>query len=64
MPQREKGFRGISFKKELIDDIEKFLDLHPELGYKNVTDLVDEAVRLRVQELKKAYVSTSQKNQM
>lgn len=61
MPQREKGVRGISFKKELIDDIEKFINTHPESGYKSVTNLVDEAVRLRIQELKKNYASTSRK---
>jgi len=51
----QKTFRGVSLKKELVDDIERFLKEHPECGYKSVADLVQEAVRMRVQELKKIY---------
>ncbi len=50
-----KDFRGISIKKDLIDSVEQFIKDHPEAGYKSVADLVQEAVRVRIQEIKKIY---------
>lgn len=57
-PQEEAGFRGISIKKELIDAIEKFIESHPDRGYKSVAEFVAEAIRLRIDELKKLLVQT------
>ncbi len=54
-----KDFRGVSLKKELIDSIEKFIRDHPEAGYKSASDMVQEAVRLRFQEIKKIYGTTA-----
>lgn len=58
-PKKETGFRGTSIKKELVDDIEKFIKEHPEAGYKTVADFVQEATRLRIQELKRNYSSSA-----
>jgi hypothetical protein len=57
MPSKETGFRGTSLKKDLVAAIEQFIKEHPEAGYKSISDFVQESTRLRIQELKKAYVS-------
>lgn len=61
MPKAETGFRGTSLRADLVTDIEKFLEEHPEAGYKSISDFVQEAVRLRVQEIRKTYPSPSPK---
>ena len=53
----EKTYRQVSFKKELMDDIEQWIAKHPEAGYANMADLASEAVRIRLQELKAKYES-------
>lgn len=64
VPKKETGFRGISIKKELIDDVENTVNKHPELGYKNIADFVQEATRIRIQEVKKQiYEFSSKKKQ-
>ena len=46
-------FRGISMRKELVDEVEQFIK---DFGrYKSVTDFVTEATRLRLEELQKQY---------
>jgi len=60
MPKKETGFRGTSLKADFYADIEQFIKLHPEAGYKSVSDLVQESTRLRLQELKKTYASHPQ----
>jgi hypothetical protein len=55
MPSDKDGFRGTSLKKELIADVEKFIQDHPERGYKSIAEFVAEAVRCRIDELKKHY---------
>jgi len=49
-------WRGISLKKELIDEIEEFIKERKE--YKSVSDFVQEAIRVRMQEIRKIYAST------
>jgi len=51
MPSKETGFRGISLKTELIEEIEKLLEKHVE--YRGVPEFVSEAVRLRMEQLRK-----------
>jgi len=46
-------FRGISLRKDLIDEVEKFIDSFGR--YKSVTDFITEATRLRLEELQKQY---------
>lgn len=51
MPNKEKGFRGVSLKAELVTEIEDFIkDLS---GYRGVAEFVSEAVRLRMEQLHK-----------
>lgn len=57
MPSKETDFRGTSLKRDFYAAIEQFIKEHPEAGYKSVSDFVQESTRLRIQELKKAYVS-------
>lgn len=58
MPTGE--WRGISMRAELVAEIEKFIKEHPELGYKNVSQFVTEATRVRITDVKKTYPSFSQ----
>jgi Arc/MetJ-type ribon-helix-helix transcriptional regulator len=46
-------FRGISLRKDLIDEVEKFIDSFGR--YKSVTDFITEATRLRLEDLQKQY---------
>jgi metal-responsive CopG/Arc/MetJ family transcriptional regulator len=57
MPSQETGFRGISMKNELVADIQKFIEEHSELGYKSVSDFVQEATRIKIQNLKRNFPS-------
>ena len=46
-------FRGISLRKDLIDEVEHFIKSFGR--YKSVTDFITEATRLRLEELQKQY---------
>jgi metal-responsive CopG/Arc/MetJ family transcriptional regulator len=54
-PKQDEGFRGISLKKELVDDVEKFIKEYPEVGYKNIAEFVSDAVRRRKEQLIQTY---------
>ena len=45
-------YRGISLQRELVDEIEGYIKMHPERGYKSLADFVTDAVRRRCEELK------------
>jgi len=45
--------------KELVSAVEKFIEAHPECGYKTKAEFVADAVRRRIEEVKKVYASTS-----
>jgi len=49
----EGDFRGVSLRKDLVDEIEKFIESFGR--YKSVTDFITEATRLRLEELQKQY---------
>lgn len=49
------GYRGVSLQKELVDEVERLIEIVP--GYPTKTSFVAEAVRLRLQELKSQYQS-------
>lgn len=53
--ERRTNYRGVNLKRELIDAIDELIAKHPEAGYVSAADLVSEAVRLRIQELKEKY---------
>jgi len=57
-PKEEEGFRGVSLKKELVDAVEKFIQDHPDAGYKNISEFVHDAVRRRREEIARLYEST------
>ncbi len=50
MPGQDSGFRGVSLKNGLVDEVEKFVKEHHE--YKNTADFIHEAVRVRIEELR------------
>ena len=45
-----EGFRGVSLKKELVDEVEALLKKRKR--WRSITDFVSEAVRLRLEDLK------------
>ena len=53
--KKKWNYRGVNIKKELLDDVDKWIDDHPEAGYKSTADMVSEAVRVRIQELREKY---------
>ncbi|MDR2720257.1 MAG: hypothetical protein LBC03_05600 [Nitrososphaerota archaeon] len=46
MSTEEKRFRGVSIKKELIDQVEEFITDNPE--YKGVADFIHESIRVHM----------------
>ena len=57
--EKKTNYRGVNLKKELVDDIDRLIKEHPEAGYISAADVVSEAVRLRIQNLKEKYPSKS-----
>lgn len=53
--EKQRPYRPISVKKELVDDIENWIKQHPEAGYSTVADFASESVRLRIQRLREKY---------
>ena len=51
MPKVETGFRGVSLKAELVGEVEQLIKELP--GYRGVAEFVSEAVRLRMEQLRK-----------
>jgi metal-responsive CopG/Arc/MetJ family transcriptional regulator len=54
-PKKQWNYRGVNIKKDLLDDVDKWIDKHPEAGYANTADMVSEAIRIRIQELREKY---------
>ena len=48
-----KGYRGISLPETMIEEIEKLLKQRPDLGYQSVAEFIKDAIRRRIEELKK-----------
>lgn len=53
MPEKEQAFKGVSLKRDLVEQVEAFIQEYRE--YKSVADFVHEAVRIRMQEIRKSY---------
>jgi len=53
--KKKRNYRGVNIKKELLDDVDKWIIEHPEAGYSNTADMVSEAIRVRIQELREKY---------
>lgn len=47
------NYRTIRIPIELVEEVEKFIKAHPELGYKSNAEFVKEALRRRILELRK-----------
>ncbi len=58
-PKQDEGFRGVSLMKELLDAVEYFIEKYPAAGYKSKAEFVQDAVRRRIEEVKKIYASSS-----
>jgi len=56
MPEREQPFRGVSLKRDLIEQVEAFIQEYRE--YKSIADFVHEAVRVRMQDVRESYEKT------
>ena len=48
---------AVSLPQNLLDEVEKFIHEHPETGYDRLTQFVTDAVRRRLEEVKKLYPS-------
>jgi hypothetical protein len=53
-PKEEKDYRGVSLKRELVDEVDRFVKEH--LEYKGIADFVHEAVRIRMEEIRKSHI--------
>lgn len=47
------GYKNIGIPQELYDRIKKYLDKHPELGYRSVPDLLISATREKMERLER-----------
>ena len=45
------SFRRISLKKELVDEIENYIETHPEHGYRSIAQFIEDAIRRRAENL-------------
>lgn len=50
MPEKSQPFRGISLKRELVEEIERFILEYPQ--YKSIADFVHESARIRMEEIR------------
>lgn len=46
------GYKQIALPIELIDDIKKFVDAHPNLGYMSTPEFIREAIRFYLRDMK------------
>jgi Arc/MetJ-type ribon-helix-helix transcriptional regulator len=53
VPEKEQDFRGVSLKRELVEEIETFIKEYRQ--YKSIADFVHEATRVRMEEIRKSY---------
>ena len=48
---REKKWTAVRLPRELKENIDRLIEVHPELGYGGLSDFVRDAVRRRIEEL-------------
>jgi len=51
MPTENGGFRGVSLKAEIVEEIEKFIE---NSTYRSVAEFVSESVRLRMEQVRRS----------
>ena len=49
MPRKE--YRGLSLHKELVATIENYVETHPEMGYRSLSDFATDALREKCEKL-------------
>lgn len=47
----ERQYKNVSVKSEFAEEIEKFVDSHPQLGYRSIAQFMEDASRRRLEEL-------------
>ncbi|MDI6905246.1 MAG: hypothetical protein QMD13_07155 [Candidatus Bathyarchaeia archaeon] len=45
-------YRGITLQRELVNVIERYINSHPEMGYKSLADFATDAIREKCEQLK------------
>jgi len=45
-------YRGITLQRELVNVIERYINSHPEMGYKSLADFITDAIREKCEQLK------------
>jgi len=50
MPNKNEGFRGVSLKAEVVNQVEQFITENPT--YRSVAEFVSEAIRLRIEQIR------------
>ena len=54
LPKKDSDYKGVSLKKELVDQIEVFIEKNPQ--YKSISDFIHEATRIRLEEINKSKI--------
>jgi len=49
-----KGYRGVNLPEEMVEEIERLIKRRKDLGYQSIAEFVKEAVRKRLEEIKKS----------
>jgi len=49
-PRTKQDFRGVSLKRALVEEIEKFIAEYPQ--YKSIADFIHEATRVRMENIR------------
>ena len=49
MKMPPKGYSSVTLPEELIRQVEEFIRAYPDLGFKNPTDFIKDAIRRRVE---------------
>ena len=46
-----KSYKGITLPQEMVEEIKKLIEEHPELGYSSVAEFVKDAIRSKLIEI-------------
>ena len=53
--EKKGKYKQIALTIEVVDEISKFIDAHPELGYMSVPEFIRQSIRNFLSDLKKQY---------
>ncbi len=54
MPKKDADYKGVSLKRDLVEQIETFVKENPQ--YKSTADFLHEAARIRIEEINKSKI--------